>query len=284
MADRRAVNKYYPPDWDPSKGSINKYNESHPLRGRASKIDEGILVVRFEMPFSIWCSGCNNHIGMGVRYNAEKSKIGSYYTTPIYKFVMKCHLCDNYFEIQTDPSKLDYTISKGARKQVRMADKDDEDQNTVLDLDSAEEAKRRVTDSMFRLEKKVEDQMKGESNLPSLIEIKTWRDKRKDDFSANQLVRSHYRTRRKTIEQTKKRDKDLLRRSSLNMKLVTPRTGDHIQAKEIISRVKVQRTTESEKLSRNKLLKTNKYIPREPGSVSTRSSKSARESRIKREL
>lgn len=56
------------------------------------------------MPYNIWCDGCNNHIGMGVRYNAEKSKIGNYYTTPIYKFRMKCHLCDQRFEIKTDPA------------------------------------------------------------------------------------------------------------------------------------------------------------------------------------
>lgn len=40
---------------------------------------------------------------MGVRYNAEKSKVGNYYSTPIFKFRMKCHLCDSHFEIQTDP-------------------------------------------------------------------------------------------------------------------------------------------------------------------------------------
>ena len=40
---------------------------------------------------------------MGVRYNAEKTTVGKYYSTPIFKFRMKCHLCDNHFEIQTDP-------------------------------------------------------------------------------------------------------------------------------------------------------------------------------------
>ena len=40
---------------------------------------------------------------MGVRYNAEKKKIGNYYSTPIYSFRCKCHLCDGWFEIQTDP-------------------------------------------------------------------------------------------------------------------------------------------------------------------------------------
>lgn len=63
---------------------------------------------RFELPYNIWCNGCGSHVGMGVRYNAEKTKVGNYYSTPIYKFRMKCHLCDSHFEIQTDPKV--YTI------------------------------------------------------------------------------------------------------------------------------------------------------------------------------
>ena len=38
-----------------------------------------------------------------MRYNAEKKKIGNYYSTPIFSFRCKCHLCDGWFEIQTDP-------------------------------------------------------------------------------------------------------------------------------------------------------------------------------------
>jgi len=72
MAERKATNKYYPPDWTPQKGSINKYVGQHPLRDRARKLDQGILIIRFEMPYNIWCGGCNIHIGKGVRYNAEK--------------------------------------------------------------------------------------------------------------------------------------------------------------------------------------------------------------------
>jgi len=53
---------------------------------------------------------CNNHIGMGVRYNAEKKKIGNYFSTPIYSFRCKCHLCDGWFEIHTDP-KVSIPIS-----------------------------------------------------------------------------------------------------------------------------------------------------------------------------
>lgn len=103
MGERKGQNHYYPPDYDPKVGGLNKFLGTHALRERARKLHLGILIIRFEMPYNIWCEGCKNHIGMGVRYNAEKTKIGMYYTTPVYQFRMKCHLCDNHFEIKTDP-------------------------------------------------------------------------------------------------------------------------------------------------------------------------------------
>lgn len=103
MGERKGQNLYYPPDYDPKVGGLNKFLGTHALRERARKLHMGILIIRFEMPYNIWCDGCNNHIGMGVRYNAEKKKVGMYYSTPVYQFRMKCHLCDNHFEIKTDP-------------------------------------------------------------------------------------------------------------------------------------------------------------------------------------
>ena len=44
------------------------------------------------------------YINLHYRYNAEKTKVGMYYTTPIYQFRMKCHLCDNHIEMKTDPA------------------------------------------------------------------------------------------------------------------------------------------------------------------------------------
>lgn len=104
---------------------MNKYHKSHALRDRARKLGEGILIIRFEMPYNIWCNGCGNHIGMGVRYNAQKIRVGFYYTTPMYKFTMKCHLCPQKIEMQTDPKNSDYTILSGARrKEARWETKD----------------------------------------------------------------------------------------------------------------------------------------------------------------
>lgn len=52
-----------------------QFNGQHPLRDRAKKLGEGILIIRFEMPFNVWCGKCNHLIGKGVRFNAEK-KVG----------------------------------------------------------------------------------------------------------------------------------------------------------------------------------------------------------------
>ena len=50
---------------------------------------------------------------MGVRYNAEKKKIGNYYSTPIFAFRCKCHLCDGWFTTQTDPKNTRYVVTEG---------------------------------------------------------------------------------------------------------------------------------------------------------------------------
>jgi coiled-coil domain-containing protein 130 len=120
MAERRAVNKWYPPDWNPSMGSVNQYWGQHPLRERARKLKEGILIVRFEMPFNIWCGGCEKHIAMGVRFNAEKKKVGHYHSTPIWNFSMTCHMCSHRFEIQTDPKVRSGTDELTCCKKIKL--------------------------------------------------------------------------------------------------------------------------------------------------------------------
>ena len=56
------------------------------------------------------------HIGAGVRYNAQKQKVGNYYSTPIFGFRCKCHLCSGWFEIRTDPKNAAYVVHEGAKK------------------------------------------------------------------------------------------------------------------------------------------------------------------------
>ncbi|XP_074835943.1 putative splicing factor YJU2B [Carettochelys insculpta] len=229
MGERKGVNKYYPPDFDPAKHvSLNKYRNSHPLRERARKLSQGILIIRFEMPYNIWCDGCKNHIGMGVRYNAEKKKVGNYYTTPIYRFRMKCHLCVNYIEMQTDPANCDYVIVSGAQRKEERWDMQDNEQ--ILTTEH-EEKKKLETDAMYRLEHGTADQGKLRRAIPTLSNIQEAQSAWKDDFAINSMLRRKFREQKKILQEEEEKDLALQTKANLSIPLVQETEEDrHLAA------------------------------------------------------
>ncbi|KAI8896263.1 CWC16 protein [Globomyces pollinis-pini] len=192
MAERKAQNKYYPPNFDwKIHGSINKMKGQHPLRQRAKKIGEGILTIRFELPFNCWCTGCEKHIGIGVRYNAQKQKIGMYFTTPIWSFKMKCHLCPNRIQINTDPQSGTYKIIEGLRLREESYDPKS---IGVIELQDEEETKKLENDPFYKLEHGVVDEIKATTAAPKLHEIQSFNDQYwKDPYTLSQLVRKKFR-------------------------------------------------------------------------------------------
>lgn len=91
----------------------------HPLRERAKKLDQGILVIRFEMPFNVWCKGCGHLIGKGVRFNAEKQAIGNYHSTKVWSFSMTAPCCQQRIVVHTDPKSSEYLVVSGGRRKVQ---------------------------------------------------------------------------------------------------------------------------------------------------------------------
>ncbi|KAL7834035.1 hypothetical protein AOLI_G00289950 [Acnodon oligacanthus] len=224
MGERKGVNKYYPPDFDPAKhGSINGYWNTHPLRERARKLSQGILIIRFEMPYNIWCDGCKNHIGMGVRYNAEKKKVGNYYTTPIYRFRMKCHLCVNYIEMQTDPATCDYVIVSGARRKEERWDMADNEQ--ILTTEHSEKEKLE-TDAMYKLDHGGKDKEKLRAAIPSLSELQDHQAGWKDDFQLNSALRRKFREEKKVIAEEEEKDSAVRKRTGLAIPLLPEKEED----------------------------------------------------------
>jgi len=203
------LNKYYPPDYDGEKhGSLNSYRGKHALGDRARKIGEGILITRFELPFNIWCGTCNNHIGMGVRYNAEKKKIGSYYSTPIYSFRCKCHLCSGWFEIQTDPKNTRYIVTSGARQKDEDWNPED---NGGFAIHNTEE-KDKPVDPLAALEKSRESQnYLTKVQAPRLEEIQGLSDKYNEDpYAASVRARRKFRENKK-VEKAKEATDNMIK-------------------------------------------------------------------------
>ncbi|XP_059191275.1 probable splicing factor YJU2B [Centropristis striata] len=224
MGERKGTNKYYPPDFDPAKhGSLNGYHKTHALRERARKLSQGILIIRFEMPYNIWCDGCKNHIGMGVRYNAEKKKVGNYYTTPIYRFRMKCHLCVNYIEMQTDPATCDYVIVTGASRKEERWDMAENEQ--ILTTERMEKEKLE-TDPMFKLDHGGKDKEKLKKALPSLSEIQDYQSGWKNDFQLNSSLRRKFRTEKKVLAEQEEKDNTVRMRTNLSIPLLPEKEED----------------------------------------------------------
>lgn len=224
MGERKGTNKYYPPDFDPAKhGSLNGYHKTHALRERARKLSQGILIIRFEMPYNIWCDGCKNHIGMGVRYNAEKKKVGNYYTTPIYRFRMKCHLCVNYIEMQTDPQTCDYVIVSGAQRKEERWDMAENEQ--ILTTERTEKEKLE-TDAMYKLDHGGKDKEKLKKALPSLSEIQDHQSGWKDDFHLNSTLRRKFRTEKKVLAEQEEKDDAVRMRTNLSIPLLPEKDED----------------------------------------------------------
>lgn len=239
MGERKGQNKYYPPDYDPKVGGLNKFMGTHALRERARKIHLGIIIIRFEMPYNIWCDGCKNHIGMGVRYNAEKTKVGMYYSTPVYQFRMKCHLCDNYIVIKTDPGNLDYEIVSGARRQENRWDPTE---NGQIVPETKETQRKLFDDSMYKLEHAAIDGKKADDAKPRLAHLyernnSLWL----DDYDANCQLRAAFRTRKKELKAQEEKDNALLARSSLDIPLLPESDQDARLA--AIMRLKTTKTT-----------------------------------------
>jgi len=189
---------YYPPEWRPECGDLDKFHGGHKLRDQAKKIDQGILDVRIELPFPIWCLGCKRKFAMGVRYTAEKFMVGKYLSTPIYKFKMKCHMCPQMLEMRTDPKNFEYLCVSGCRRDIRTWDMEENGQ--VSFTDSAERA-RLDTDPMYKLEKGKEDKNVLEDRKPELRKLQIESAvKMGDNFELNRALRAGLRYAKKLDE------------------------------------------------------------------------------------
>ncbi|KAI7858780.1 CWC16 protein [Circinella umbellata] len=224
-------NKYYPPDWTPEKGSVNKFVGKHPLGDRARKIDQGILVVRFELPFNIWCTSCNNHVGKGVRYNAEKKKIGNYYSTPIWQFRMRCHLCSHWIEIHTDPKNTEFVVVDGAKRKVEEWKEEDTE---VIKLQDQETKEKLESDPIYRLEHGVKDKQIEKQNAPKLTQLQQLQDSQwSDPYTRSQQLRRKLREQKK-LDKLEQEQTDKLRdKHSLHIPLLPESSNDLIEAKKI---------------------------------------------------
>lgn len=209
LAAARADNFYYPKEWRPEDGSLNTFHGSHALGKRAKRLaSDGVLVVRFEMPFHVWCLHCSCHIGRGVRYNARKKQVGKYFTTPLYEFRMNCAQCKGELVVQTDPAHRGYAMISGLKKQSKredqayhQEDEEDEEEATTEQLNDPSVGLQVAADPFFKLEHAQQDKKKAAARHKGLEAVVALQESQfKDDYASNAALRASFRSKKRHLQ------------------------------------------------------------------------------------
>lgn len=226
------MGRYIPPSAAGTTTSGNSLHKKHPLGSRAAKLaSHGILVVRFEMPFAVWCAHCPapTLIGQGVRFNAEKRRAGSYYSTPIWSFALRHAACGGAIEMRTDPKNGEFVVVSGARRRDYGGGTEDDDDSLVKSGGSGgapiiptERERAEQRESAFgKLERTIADREQAAGATQRIGELQDAADRQWDDpYAQNQRLRRAFRAGRQAREREAEKAGELKERMGLGIELL----------------------------------------------------------------
>ncbi|KAI8381614.1 CWC16 protein [Radiomyces spectabilis] len=158
MSERKVLNKYFPPNFDPSQ--IPRQKKPKDLQHK----------VRLMAPFSMRCESCGEYIYKGKKFNARKETVEgeTYLTIKIFRFYIRCPRCSAEITFKTDPKNTDYVAEHGASRNFEPWRRDSEEEEK-----QAEEDEEAADDPMKLLENRTLDSKREMEILDALDEIRT---------------------------------------------------------------------------------------------------------------
>lgn len=226
------MGRYVPPDLEGTT-SGNRLSKKRPP-GALRK--DGTQTMRFEMPFAVWCHTCKPHaiIGQGVRFNAEKKKIGYYHSTPIWQFKLKHVACGGFLEIKTDPKETAYVVVSGGKARDYGEDRVREGEDGRPILTPLEREKRRE-DAFAVLEGRAEEKEAVKDNAKRIEELYRLRERDwEDPGNVNKKLRQSFRRERKLLKREEDATESLKKRIGTDIDLL-PETELDAQRAKLVS-------------------------------------------------
>ncbi|TYH81802.1 hypothetical protein ES332_D02G011000v1 [Gossypium tomentosum] len=152
MGERKVLNKYYPPDFDPSK------------LPRVQQPKNQQMKVRMMLPMSIRCNTCGNYIYKGTKFNSRKEDVigETYLGIQIFRFYFKCTKCSAEMTIKTDPQNSDYVVESGATRNFEPWRAEDEE--------AEKERQKRESEEMGDAMKSLENRTHATVSVDSMLE------------------------------------------------------------------------------------------------------------------
>jgi len=196
MSDRKALSKYYPPEFDPSK--ITKV--------KVKKLP--YTKVTTMLPMSIRCNTCGEYIGRGTKFNAKKETVQgeSYLGLKIYRFYLRCKKCAAELTIRTDPKNSEYICEAGATKNYEPWKETEDEKTSRLAQEQEEEV-----DAMKALENRTLQSKREMEILDGLEEMKAHNSRLAEIADTDLLLEYNLKKQQEIKDQFEKEDEDLIK-------------------------------------------------------------------------
>lgn len=173
MGERKVLNKYYPPDFDPANLPRNRMPPDRQMK------------VRMMLPMSIRCKTCGTFMYKGTKFNSRKEDVigEDYLGIQIYRFYMRCSTCGAEMTMKTDPQNHDYVVEHGASRNYEPW----REGEIAVDDSKRKRDDEERGNAMKALENRTLDSKREMDVLSALDELRSL-NKRKQDLTQEQLL------------------------------------------------------------------------------------------------
>eukprot|EP00892_Ulva_mutabilis_P006910 jgi/Ulvmu1/4591/UM002_0320.1 len=142
MGERKVLNKYFPPDFDPAE------------LPRGQRARDNAMKVRMMLPMTIRCKTCGEFMYKGTKFNCKKEDVAgeNYLGLQIFRFYMHCRKCSAEITYTTDPQNHDYKMEHGATRNFEAVKHEQSIEEALKAKRAAEDE-----DKLKRIENKTAD-------------------------------------------------------------------------------------------------------------------------------